>query len=517
MSDKDMLTVSVKTLKPFSLKIVVKTSIDTPRQPYENHVQDEMIHQAFVGRHAVNPAIKHIPNVAYTYGYTHDREQGTMHVMSEYIPGNTMLKCMQSGKISVQQYLAISSQLCLALSVMQQQTAFIHHDLTPWNIIITYSDVMHHFTYSDYPEGVYHVKTREWPVMIDYGKSYAVVDGKHHGYVNRYAPDPLQDWFVYMVTSLSELLQSLRTISHQDASVLLKVASFALREDKTFKTLRELKLFLKDAKRYTLRTNQTFTQEIMKHDCTMVEIASFLSNLYMSQVNTASRIYSVSFKRLPCNVPKRLDTDPVQVFESFFCSDILLTFKRALNRIARPDTSLSYTHCHSILEQLDVLYTQATTYRRCASAARSQFVPPDVKRSIQAKYESIRTHVQTIRDAYTRYMVSQPIVPCRRHHAVHSPSMLQYSPDDSLNPLKWSQLVNAAKNITVHTYKPCPLFEHLIYDSNICSTLQCDDKIYELENILQHLHDAVPEDERSPNYLFNIHTVYASIMTIRSQ
>ena len=191
-----------------NVHVVVKTA-------KHNVKEKEHIHEAYIGLKAINGLLADIPNVCYTYGTPVGH---TEQIVSEFIQGTMMSEWIASADFNVKDYLGILIQLTLALSVAQQRIGFIHYDLYPWNVIIS-SRLAQKVTFS-YRVSVktnITVNTDLIPVMIDYGKSRAVVYHEPYGlidsgYVNLYKPHALIDLATFMISTLT-LIRSKNKVS----------------------------------------------------------------------------------------------------------------------------------------------------------------------------------------------------------------------------------------------------------------------------------------------------------------
>ena len=74
----------------------------------------------------------------YTYAYKNNTNY------SEYISNYSFLDFLLSDNFNFPDYLSILMQISLALHVAQQEVAFIHLDLYPWNIFHLFRPTINH-------------------------------------------------------------------------------------------------------------------------------------------------------------------------------------------------------------------------------------------------------------------------------------------------------------------------------------------------------------------------------------
>ena len=183
----------------------------------------ENIHEAYIGTNGINDIIKYIPNFAYVFGkYDGDN---TSNVIMEHINGKTLDKWIESDKFNMTDFIFICIQLAFALEVAQRQCAFVHWDLTPWNIIIQELPSKISFDYVIDSNNVYRVHTNIIPVIIDYGKSHIIYKNKHHGFINMFKVSTIQDIISLLLTSLNSITQ-LKNITTNDVKDVITLANF---------------------------------------------------------------------------------------------------------------------------------------------------------------------------------------------------------------------------------------------------------------------------------------------------
>jgi hypothetical protein len=176
--------------------------------------RENLVHEAAVGLCCLNDLIRLIPNFAYTYRLISDSLE------LEYIPGKTMKDYIMSREFIFDDWLGMIKQLALAFYVAQKSCAFTHHDTCPWNIII-YEEISERvFDYPCGERGVYRVRSKRTPVLIDYGRSYAECYQKFGGF------EPFKDCLCLLVSS-SHLIAKQQKLSSLQQQTLLDLFNTA--------------------------------------------------------------------------------------------------------------------------------------------------------------------------------------------------------------------------------------------------------------------------------------------------
>jgi len=189
----------------------------------------EHIHENYIGLKAVNKMVARVPNFAYVFGPLKGAED---MVFVEYIEGMSLMNWLKSPNYNFKDFLSILVQLNLALSVAQNYIGFIHYDLYPWNVMVQSSKNISYynkdnkdnkdnteFTYflnfqtnptGERKRNVVTIKPTIVPVIIDYGKSRAIVyESKYgiidHGFANLYQHNSIVDTLTILYGSLNVL------------------------------------------------------------------------------------------------------------------------------------------------------------------------------------------------------------------------------------------------------------------------------------------------------------------------
>jgi len=221
----------------------------------------EHIHEAFIGSNCLNKLSQHVPNFAYVFGMYRDKD--TVNVISEFIEGLTLSGYIdfkdENGKyiFSFKSFLFIIVQLCLAIEVAQNTCGFVHYDLAPWNVVLRQipETEVHHYLLSH--TRVIKVRTKLIPVIIDFGKSHAIIDGVHHGFVNMFNVSTCQDIINLLIKSLDHIVNKFLVdhkfkdnLKEEDILQLANFISGTKYRAEKFVDLEDLRDFLKYARKY---------------------------------------------------------------------------------------------------------------------------------------------------------------------------------------------------------------------------------------------------------------------------
>lgn len=246
----------------------------------------EFIHEAFIGKYAINNLLKKCPNFVFNLAYRdepyitygpqeylpsfderRDYSLKETTVMQEYIQGPTLQEFLR--KSSMKAYLEILFSISCALMIAQTNYGFVHHDLKPWNIVVNVLPepiVLDYYIKNDIN---YKIKTKYIPVIIDYGKSHIIHNNLHYGIIDPFNINKSIDLITLLVSTLNELVQQKENV--MDINDLIYIANFL--SLKKIVNIQELRMFLYKAKKTTslenlpnsnLFTSKTF-EEFFKH------------------------------------------------------------------------------------------------------------------------------------------------------------------------------------------------------------------------------------------------------------
>lgn len=214
----------------------------------------EHVHEAYIGLNSINTLVAKIPNFAYVYGLlkpgTLSDEQVPQNLNGnnadfrpsvastygprlfvEYIDGPSLMDWLKSPDYNFKQLIGILIQINLALTVAQNCVGFVHYDLYPWNVVLQKIDAEVKFDYFVNSETVLTFKTdknnnNRIPVIIDYGKSRAVVYEKKyglidHGFANLFKSNSIIDTLTLLFGTIN-VLKDMR----RDTTELLNLLEF---------------------------------------------------------------------------------------------------------------------------------------------------------------------------------------------------------------------------------------------------------------------------------------------------
>lgn len=244
-------TIDLVTVGPYTL-IAKVANKDKPGKLKEN------IHETFIGTTTTNKLLAKVPNFAYVYGNLHDsfpKEDAvfklpfrpnpqrlsmiTRVIYVEYISDTNMLQWLTGPDYSWDKFLNLLVQLALALKVAQNECGFVHCDLAPWNIMIQKKPEPSYHHYQILPQTTLKVKSTLVPVMIDFGKSRAVVHQndkgmRDHGYVNLYRNNnAIADILYLLITSFNVIgLSEQRMYEFDDFFVMAGIKDFTTNSKK---------------------------------------------------------------------------------------------------------------------------------------------------------------------------------------------------------------------------------------------------------------------------------------------
>lgn len=281
----------------------------------------EHIHETYIGLKVINNLIKKLPNFSYVFGFYKQNE--TYNVVTEFIQGQTLYEYLRSSSFNLRDYFLIILQISLAIQVAQNEYCFVHYDLTPWNIVLQHTKNLVAFDYPISHDNILRMKTNIIPIIIDYGKSHAIVDGIHHGFINPYSFSKVQDILTLIITSVNEIMET-QQVQREDVPLIYRFCDFIsgtnYRREK-FKNINELKIFLRQAKKYTelISSNKYELEEkspldLANHILSISDLASqcYKVDNYISQMDKGNARQIFEY------IISRTDEERLQSFISVF-------------------------------------------------------------------------------------------------------------------------------------------------------------------------------------------------------
>ena len=220
-----------------SIYVCIKQTGDTKKKT-------EHQHEAYIGKNSINSLLMYTPNFLYTFGLESDKS-----VVSEYIDGISLFNYITTKEFTLDVYTSIIKQLCLALEVAQDLIAFVHYDLTPWNILVVKSQEPRIITYKTHgASNTENIRTDIVPIIIDYGKSHVIVDNIHHGYVSVLTHSRMRDIVTFIITSASYIISAIKL---GNIHRFLSIVNCVIPKCDKVSNIHELKTYLKKHKKYS--------------------------------------------------------------------------------------------------------------------------------------------------------------------------------------------------------------------------------------------------------------------------
>jgi hypothetical protein len=258
--------------------------------------RDECHHEYFVGSRALNGIKKYIDNFVKIEAIS---EGGV--ITREWVDGIVFEDLLRSGGYTFREYCEILLQVNLCLFLAQSVYGFIHYDLYPWNIIVKKYDKPRKTVYP-YHGGVdITVESVYVPYIIDYGKSSCVIDGVRHG---NYKISKIQDTLSILLSSVYSMLESDCFETYlSDILYLVNFITGTKYRDRRFNTMMDLKVFLKQNKKYDLLLN------VEKGDLEELSCVDFISHIkrYVKTDSTQRTVELFCYPGEPCEHDRKLD------------------------------------------------------------------------------------------------------------------------------------------------------------------------------------------------------------------
>lgn len=376
---------TVRKFKLAKFSFVVKTTFDSNKKK-------EHIHEAYIGIKCINDLLKNIPNFAYTFGMY--KQNNSINVITEHIHGETLKEYIEGPNFRFDEYLMILVQISLAIQVAQNSCAFVHYDLTPWNIILTRYNNSFSFDYVLGHDKILKVKSNIIPVIIDFGKSYVIHNNIHHGLVNMYHPSTGQDVFTLLIKSMYQILDKRQLSKGRDGelSALFDLAKYITGtgfRDKEFESVKDLKDFLKESGRYSnlISSNKYELAERTPYD--------FVKYIYQ----TFSHRYNMTFGNSPrLSGIKMNNGNGRQVFEYILSANALERAETYSNVFIR------FKHCS--IPQPDnlffVYYAAQSLEENLSSVKDSMMKFLDKNHIDKTKYERIYNNTMNFLESVYR-------------------------------------------------------------------------------------------------------------------
>lgn len=320
-----------------------------------------LTHEAFVTTQGTNHLLKQIPNFAYTFGFQDNR------MIMEYLSGETFSDFIHSKDFNMQDYISILIQLSLALHMAQKKCGFVHHDLTPWNIVIQRLPEPSTFDYVIDCHTVYRVRTKLIPIIIDMGRAHIVHENFHYGGMNLFSTSTIQDIVTVLNISIHEV--SKLNLNKQSVKDLIMLANFLSHTEYRHKPFREtgknglgdIRYFFGKAKKYS---------EIVSSDKYDLEGKTPID--FVKYILTNFKLGPKFILQITDSLDHHMDHgNPWQVFDfalSTTSHERALSYSRALSRIQNaelpemPHLFQAYYTAQTMTENLTSLNEQMLRY-----------------------------------------------------------------------------------------------------------------------------------------------------------
>ena len=244
------------------LKYVIK------EEKYRNKYL-ESLNEIFVGVRCLNNASQYIPNFPKINSYYFDENRVT--VSKDWVEGLTLDLWIKSEDFNMQDFVNILLQVNLSLFFAQSLYGFIHFDLYPWNIVVgVRGEYILNYPWIDGKMVI--LKSRVKAYIIDYGKSSTVYRGIRYGSL-KYCT--IHDTLSNLLSTLFEVIRN----THETTPIL-KLSNFVSNtkfRETPFKNIRELRIWLKDAKKYD---NMLMSEKYELSDKTSVDFVKYILSVF---------------------------------------------------------------------------------------------------------------------------------------------------------------------------------------------------------------------------------------------
>ena len=290
----------------------VYTLMNTPKKILSKRITNtiELIHEAMIGLKCINSLLRYLPNFSYTFAL-HNNE-----LLTEYFESQTLQMYLLSSEFKMQTFIYILIQISLALHTAQQQYLFIHYDLYPWNILLTYSkEPVEVVYYTDKKYIRFHTKII--PVIIDYGKSHCVYNNQHYGFIKPFSSSTVHDILCILLSSMYVLLDK-RTLTKKELHYIFNLSTFfsgtKYTNGKYFSTTYDLKQFVGYNKKFAQMINSKKYELEEKTPLDFVDFLATKFHINLEHVDHANWIMRQGTSRhvydylLASNSDERLNT-----------------------------------------------------------------------------------------------------------------------------------------------------------------------------------------------------------------
>lgn len=225
-------------------KLTPNTCLKLIQKNDANNKYDESLNEIFTGIRCINITKQYIPNFIKIIDFSFTQQ--TVTIVKEWIDGLTLDDWIRSDFFNIQDLLTILLQINLSLFLAQSLFGFLHLDLYPWNIVISYRDTPTQINYPWIDGKMIVLVTNIIPYILDYGKSSTTYRGIRYGSLKFCT---IHDTLTNLFSTLFEVIKK----DKDNSTPILKLANFVSNTKfkyNSFKHIKQLKLWLRNAKKY---------------------------------------------------------------------------------------------------------------------------------------------------------------------------------------------------------------------------------------------------------------------------
>jgi hypothetical protein len=387
---KQTIKTIISNAKFNNINIIVKSS--------KSEVNQEYLHESFIGMKGVNELRKKIPNFVYTLGYFYT-ENNNINIIQEKITGYSLYEYINSKHLfKMDEFIFILIQIMLSLQYAQENIGFVHWDLTPWNIILERHDRNINFNYSFVNCSTFSLKTNIIPVLIDFGNSHIIRDGKHYGNINKYKMTTIQDCISILIKSLKSIVKNTKREESRDILYIINFISGTKYCKDKLKTLEEVYEFLDSKGDYSSllyldkfelenKTPIDFINYMMKEERYSKLMENRLSNTNILNTNCLE-VYP-SYKHV---IDYMLSTDKDSRLKSFINVFDRITSSNIYPR--NENTLYNYYIAQSMKNNIDSIYCSFIDKEKCKETCKE--FSDDERNLFIEKYKSCDNFIYNI-------------------------------------------------------------------------------------------------------------------------
>lgn len=240
----------------------------------------ESLNEIFTSMNCLNGVRQYIPNFPKIYEYYFD--DTVVIVKKEWADGSTLDDWIKSSQFNMTDFVYILLQINLSLFFVQSLYGFIHFDLYPWNIVIRGNTENAIIQYPWIDGKIISIQPKFIPYIIDYGKSSVVYRCIRYGSL-KYCT--IHDTLTNLLSTLFEVVRNTNQVG-----LVLRLANFVSNTSfrpNPFHNLRDLRLWLKDAKKYD---NMLVSEKYELTDRTPVDFINYIQQQFNLRLSFSKRV-----------------------------------------------------------------------------------------------------------------------------------------------------------------------------------------------------------------------------------